>query len=150
MANDWIGVDTRTPGTDVTFTLTITGLPAGAYNWLSGHHDGGVPASGTPSGNIDGTADYSFTDATGTNTLANGIIFSKQLDGDPPSFFSHDFTSNGSPIVFSMFKDEGQGVAGDINAIFAFTNSLVITQIPEPSAAVLGLFGLLGLLRRRR
>ena len=150
--NDWIGVDTRTSGVDVTFTLTVSGLPAGNYTWLSGHHDGGVNAGSN--GNLDGSADYSFTDASGsTGLIADGITFTRQDVPDTPSFLSLNFTSNGTDdVVFSMQMDENQRAdPSDTNSLFAFANSLVIEDaVPEPSTALLGLLGGLGLLRRRR
>ncbi len=125
---DWIGVDTRASGVDVTMTMTVSGLPAGDYNWLSGHHDGG-------NGNIEGLADYTFTDAGGTETVPDGINISRQLDDDePPATFSRDFTSDGlGDIVVSFVMDNGQADvgAGDINAIFVFINSLVISQAAD-------------------
>jgi len=149
-ANDWIGVDTRTGGVDVVFRLTLSGLPAGAYTWLSGHHDGGVNAASN--GNLDGLADYSFTDATGTANVANGVTFTRQDQGDAPSTLGFNFTSDGSDVVFEMTMDEGQGTVDDTNSLFALANSLVITDaVPEPSTAllaVLGIFG--GLVRRKR
>ena len=40
LTNDWIGVDTRAAGMNVTLTVNFAGLPAGMYSWLSTHHDG--------------------------------------------------------------------------------------------------------------
>jgi len=152
--NDWIGLDTRTGGVDVTFTLTISGLPAGDYTWLSGHHDGGVNLAGPSNGNLDGNADYSFTDASGsTGLIADGVTFTRQDIPDTPSFLSLNFTSDGTnDVVFSMQMDENQRAdPSDTNSLFAFANSLVISDaVPEPSTALLGLLGGLGLLRRRR
>jgi len=37
LMRDWIGTDTRQPGDPM--TLTIKGLPAGTYEWVSYHHD---------------------------------------------------------------------------------------------------------------
>ncbi|UCG59272.1 MAG: lamin tail domain-containing protein [Phycisphaerales bacterium] len=37
LLNDWIGTDNRQPGDPM--TLTIQGLPAGTFNWISYHHD---------------------------------------------------------------------------------------------------------------
>ena len=37
LLRDWIGSDTRSAGDPL--TLTISGLPAGTYSWLSYHHD---------------------------------------------------------------------------------------------------------------
>lgn len=146
LANDWIGVDTRNGGTDVTMALSIVGLPAGQYSWLSYHADG---TTGVSNGNLNGTADYIFTDASGSSGLvADGISISEGNAGAPVSTFSRAFTSDGSEVTFSTIMDNGQGGTA---ALFALTNGVEITQVPEPSSALLGLLGLSALgLRRRR
>lgn len=147
VVNDWIGVDTRTGGTDVTMALSIVGLPSGQYSWLSYHHDGGLA---TTNGNLNGTNDYSLVDASGsTGIIANGITIGEGNLGGAISTFSTNFTSNGSAVTFTQIMDAGQG--GTSAGLFALTNGVVITQVPEPSVALLGAFalGLLGLRRRR-
>ena len=150
--NDWLGVDTRNTGTDVTMTIDVAGLPAGIYTWLSEHHDGGA---GATNGNLNGAADFTFTDALGTSTGLQP--FSAQNNGDPISTFSTSFTSDGvNSVSLSLAMDLGQGLdPNDIdtaNHLFAFANSLVITQIPEPSTYVLLGAGLAvaALVRRRK
>jgi len=154
VANDWIGVDTRgnpaPNGTDVNMSITIAGLPAGQYNWLSGHHDGGG-AQGTGNGNIQGLADFNITDATGTSNNPSAVNLTRNDTlSDTPDPFSWDFTSDGSDVVVDLVMDFNQGDTGDTNAIFIHMNSLAITEIPEPSAGLLAALGLVGLLRRRR
>jgi len=150
VANDWIGVDTRNTGVDVTMTITLSGLPAGQYNWLSGHHDGGG-AQGTGNGNIQGLADFNITDATGSSNNANAVNLTRNDTlTDTPDPFSYDFTSDGSDVVVDLVMDINQGDVGDTNAIFIHMNSLAISEIPEPSAGILAGLGLVGLLRRRR
>lgn len=149
--NDWLGVDTRTGGVDVTLTVTVSGLPAGFYSWFSTHHDGGSDAT---NGNLNGVADYEFIDASGSSGLiADGIIFSEQDELEPISAFSQLFVSDGSPVSLSIIMDNGQGdPLTDNNALFAFINSVEITAVPEPGAlALVGCvsFGL-GMIRRRR
>ncbi len=59
----WIGTDTRVAFDPV--TLTISGLPAGVYDWLSYHHD---PKDQT------GTFDMAINDATGSKTITGTDI----------------------------------------------------------------------------
>lgn len=146
--NDWIGVDTRVAGVDVTLRIIFSGLPAGAYSWTSSHHDGGA---GATNGNLLGSADYIMLDATGSSGLiANGITFSSQNLGQTPSVFSRQFTSNGvGDVSLSLIMDNGQG--DPTNALFAFVNSVVISEVvPEPSGALLSLLAGAALMRRRR
>jgi hypothetical protein len=149
LTNDWIGVDTRAAGMNVTLTVNFAGLPAGLYSWLSTHHDGApTTAPATSNGNLSGMPDYSFTDASGVRT---GILnLSSQLDNDPVSTFATTFRSNGvAPVSFSMIMDNGQGDV-PANALFAFINGVQITNIPEPASLVLIGVGLIGLAFTRR
>lgn len=149
--NDWLGVDARnTAGgnPEATFTITVSGLPAGLYSWDSILHDGGTGTTGGGQGNIFGNIRTTFTDATGTVLGTSVISAENPADGggpQPQSNFTTTFTSDGSDVSLALGST---GTGGD--AIFALTNSLEITAIPEPSAALLGMVGLLGLLRRRR
>ncbi|MCA9190061.1 MAG: PEP-CTERM sorting domain-containing protein [Pirellulaceae bacterium] len=146
VANDWIGADTRNGGVDVTLAINVAGLPAGDYNWLSIHHDGGA---GATNGNLSGMPDYTFADANGSMT---GILMeSSQNDGDPVATFSKSFTSDGvSPVSLTMVMDNGQGDSPG-TALFAFINSVQITQVPEPNTAMLTVVAMaMAALSRRR
>lgn len=117
--NDWIGVDTRSGGVDVTMSLTFTGIPSGTYEWLSYHEDGGT---GAGNGNLDGECDYSFTDAEGTRS---GIIDLSNAFDSTTGTFTNAFVSDGSNTVsFTMVMDEGQGGS---SALFAFIGGLEIS-----------------------
>lgn len=141
--NDWIGADTRAGGTDVTLALTFAGLPAGTYNWLSYHEDGGDGAS---NGNLNGQFDYTLTGGipgTGLGTMSDAF------DDPVVGMLATTFVSDGiTPTVFSMQMDENQG---GTSALFAFIGGVEITQaVPEPST--IGLLGIaaFGMLMRRK
>jgi len=138
--NDWIGVDSREGGTDVTLTITVSGLLAGEYSWLSNHHDGGT---GVANGNQMAPGTFTF-DSAGPDDIQN---FSHSPgNGGNMSFaqFATNFTSDGSPVSLSIAVDD-TGAAD-----FGFINDFTITQIPEPSGSLLALVGAAGLLIRRR
>lgn len=139
--NDWLGVDTRADGVDVTMSLEFVGLPAGDYNWLSYHEDG----IENPNGNLDGGADYFLAGKTGTITFSTG--------GGPISTLSETFSSDGvNPVTFTMVMDNGQ-LGEDpsaVNRLFAFAGGVEVSVIPEPSTLALIGLGLLGLAVRRR
>ncbi len=70
--------------------------------------------------------------------------FSLLNDGTIRNF---SVTSNGSGSIAFRFFEGQNDIDGGTSATF---NALSMTQIPEPSAALLGGLGLLALLRRRR
>lgn len=61
LMQDWVGTDLRPGNTGDPLVLTITGLPAGTYAWISYHHDTGTSAT-------VGSADVTVTDAAGSST----------------------------------------------------------------------------------
>jgi hypothetical protein len=98
----------------------------------------------TLSGLVDGTQ-YRiqfFTDSTGNNTQTiSGSANMNSLNGQ---FVTGTFTADATTQVLTVGYTSGE---------FATASALTIgeiTVIPEPSAALLGALGLLGLLRRRR
>lgn len=148
LTNDWIGVDTRNGGVDVSLAVSVAGLPAGLYSWLSTHHDGGtVVAPIVSGGNLSGMPDFSFTDADG---VASGTMnLSSERDLDPIATFARTFRSDGiNPISFQMVMDNGQGDV-PANALFAYINGVEITSIPEPTTLFLSGLGIAALLVTR-
>lgn len=111
LLRDWIGTDTRQVGDPM--TLTITGLPAGTYEWVSYHHDGHDQT---------GTFDVTLNDMAGSTTttgldISNGTGF--QLADvttltltivsngkDPVSLVFHT-TSPNSPVAGAFFLMNG-------------------------------------------
>ena len=148
LVNDWIGVDTRGGSEPVTLTVKVSGLAPGNYNWLSYHHDGG------PDGNLDGQADYTFSDSNGAGALvANGITFSSGAAMEAISTFSTPFSITAGGIAqLDVIMVNGQGTVDDTNSLFAFVNGLEITSaVPEPSSlSILGLISVMAVTRRRR
>lgn len=83
-----------------------------------------------------GTGKYAADDFLDTFSLLN--------DGTIASF---SVTSNASGLIAFDFFEGQNDTNGTTNATF---NAMSITQVPEPSTALLGGLGLLALLRRRR
>ena len=140
--NDWIGVDSRNGGTNVSLTITISGLAAGDYTWLSNHHDGGT---GVTNGNQAAPATLTFNSAS--PQVVDAAFAHSAGNGGNTSYaqFSTAFTSDGSDVSLTIAVND-TGIAD-----FGFINDVTIANaIPEPSTALLGLLGGLGLLRRRR
>lgn len=132
---DWIGTDKReSPGNP--FTLTISGLPAGNYGWLSYHHD---------TQDQHGTFNVTVNDANGSTTTSGLVISSTQSssppvtnlanvtkfiaaiksDGTNPISFIFNLTSATNPVSTAFFVMNG----------FELTNSTVIA--PQQTNATL-------------
>jgi len=107
LLRDWIGTDTRAAGDPM--TLTISGLPAGAFQWVSYHHD---------RNDQTGVFKVTVTDAAGSATTAdidisNGTNF-KLAD---VTKFTTRITSNGKTDVTLVF-DQTSASSTVTNAIF--------------------------------
>lgn len=107
LLRDWIGTDTRQVGDPMTFT--ISGLPAGSYEWISYHHD-----------RNDQTGIFSVTvnDAAGSKTttgidISNGTNF--QLAN--VTKFTTTIVSDGRSNVTLVF-DQTSASSVVANAIF--------------------------------
>ncbi len=90
---DWIGTDNRQAGDPM--TLTISGLPAGLYDWSSYHHDGD---------NQTGRFDVTVNDAAGSKTTLNFDITNSRggdniLNFADISVFKARIVSNGSAVT---------------------------------------------------
>lgn len=122
LITDWLGIDSRTGNggngnwdlteftTPTYMTLTIGGLPAGTYNWLSLHHDTEhcwcdfqVEISTDDGFSYSEPIFMEGTDSTPAGNPASPMEYQGLDDPDPrnlPSTFKTSFTTNGDDVVF--------------------------------------------------
>ena len=96
---DWIGTDKRTANANP-LLLTISGLPAGTYSWLSYHHDvadqtGVCAVTVTDATGSVTTTDIEMTDSEGTDLI---------VEFDSISTFATTIVSNGTDDVTLSFE----------------------------------------------
>ena len=72
LLRDWIATDNRQPGDPM--TLTISGLPAGTYSWLSYHHDNHSQRGIFDVTVTDATGSVATTDIQITDTRNSGVV----------------------------------------------------------------------------
>jgi hypothetical protein len=146
------GVDSRASS----LTISLSGVTAGLHTWTSYHLDNGLPAT-AGNGNQSGQLRIEFSNDSGVTftTLASAFqIADTEALGVPPDAnpFSHTFTSVAGQDVRFRFTNVAPGLLAsgsvDVGQDFVVINGFNL--IPEPSSALLGLIGALGLLRRRR
>ena len=137
-----IGLDFQIHGS-ASFAASSFGNPDGVFN-LSGL--GGTISDGSP---FIGETVYivigNGPDLSSSSQFAvwnSGNMFAKTED--IPTTSVGVTPSNQSQLVFGSIG--GSATTGGTE----FDNSLVLSSIPEPSVTILGLLGMLGLLRRRR
>ena len=96
LLRDWIATDNRQPGDPM--TLTISGLPAGTYSWLSYHHDNHMQR---------GVFDVTVTDATGSVTTTDIQITDTRVSGvvnfEDMTRFTTTIVSDGTNPVTLVF-----------------------------------------------
>lgn len=117
LMRDWIGTDTRSAGDP--FTLTIRGLPAGTYGWVSYHHD-------TEARHM-GQFDVTVHDAEGS-AITTGI----QITGDAVTTmagaakFTTSLASNGVDDITLVFDQ--QPYSFEYNAAWFIMNGFEISD----------------------
>ncbi len=124
LLRDWIGTDNRGLGNPM--TLTISGLPAGAYSWLSYHHD---PTNQT------GLFDVTVNDALGSTTTLDIDISATSSDNITAladvTKFTATIASNGTNPVTLVFS--AQASTPTTQAFFVMNAfELSVTTIPSP------------------
>ncbi|MEN6428300.1 MAG: discoidin domain-containing protein, partial [Phycisphaerales bacterium] len=131
LVRDWIGTDGRQPGDPM--TLTISGLPAGSYKWVSLHHD---PQDQT------GVFDVTVNDASGSTTTtgidisdlsAGGILKLAEM-----TTFETTIISNGTDDITLVFDLTSS--TGTVATAFFVMNSFELTaqstgnaMLPSPA-----------------
>jgi fibronectin-binding autotransporter adhesin len=117
------------------------------------------------SGGVAGT-DFDFINVTGGTMTNDGALTivdfgSFDISAQTGTYNLFDFVANtgdfdvvtvdGTSLTYNVGTDDWSATAGDATYNFAEgTGVLSVTVVPEPTAALLGGLGLLGLLRRRR
>ena len=126
---DWIGTDTREPGDPL--TLTISGLPAETYTWVSYHHD---TAKNATAGYQTGLFDVTVNDAAGSaTTMGVDISSSSTVAEDIVTFadvttFTTQIKSNGSDITLVFH----QQVSTPSAEAFFVMNGFEMTSLRMP------------------
>ena len=120
LLDDWIGVDGRGTGPR-TMTVTLSGLPAGSYDWKSYHDDSSADGTSLMDSNMSYTMDHA-------GTQVSGSFFQSEHLGDTVDF---SFISDGmNDVVFTM--------VADVDTI-AIMNGFSFATIYDIWAAVYGL-----------
>ena len=128
---DWIGTDQReNPGDPM--TLTISGLPAGAYGWLSYHHDTqdqqghfSVTVNDAAGSAATSGLQVSHSLSTTATNLASVTKFTTTISSDGVNPVSFVWEATDAPTFNTMFVMNG----------FELTNS--VAMAPEQTNAAL-------------
>lgn len=165
LLTDFIGIDTRTgnggngdwdgtTGTPTHLDLTLSGVPAGSYSWTSYHHDTeNVWADYSVGVSLDGGSSFTSAGAgsmTSSSSGGNPANPNRVSDGSADtlsSTFRTAFAADGANDVVIRFTPMADTQVH--RRIFA-VNGFELAVVPEPSTALLGLFGLALAFRRRR
>ncbi len=130
LMRDWIGTDNQSPGNPM--TLAISGLPAGAYSWLSYHHD---------MDNQTGLFDVTVNDALGSTTTRNIDISDKTTDKITAlanvSRFTATLASDGTNPITLVFSAQASAPATQaffvMNGFELFSSTIASPIALEPT-----------------
>ncbi|MBP7051590.1 MAG: discoidin domain-containing protein [Phycisphaerae bacterium] len=125
LIRDWIGTDGRSVGDPM--TLTIKGLPAGQYNWLSYHHD---PQDQT--GVFSVTVNDAMGSATTTGIDISDLSPSGVLALADMTKFTTRIVANGTDDVSLVFDITSS--TGTTATAFFVMNAFEMTSIDTGSA----------------
>jgi hypothetical protein len=171
LMRDYVRVDGVTSGTVATANGKISGLVVGGTYDLYFYGQGEImnPASLQPSLNrgqnslftVNGNSKQTSWDGTllGDNQLVEGIEFVKftavatngGAEGGVITFsFSNVVASGATPNAATDLADNGNTSGNTASRYGALNGFQIVSVVPEPSAALLSLLGMAGLLRRRR
>lgn len=114
LLRDWIGTDGQKA--QVPLTLTISGIPAGKYEWESYHHD---------FSNQAGIFSAEISDANGTSTHSAIGISAGNLPLDNVTKLKTIIESDGSDVVFSFEMD----AYAEVSVSFFVMNGFVLTEM---------------------
>lgn len=109
LMRDWIGTDRRVAGNPL--TLTLSGVPAGTYSWLSYHHD---------TENQTGLFDVTVTDDAGSATTLSVDISQGNIPLDNVTTFSSSIVSDGSDVTLVFDKHSSGSVVESFFLMNAF------------------------------
>jgi hypothetical protein len=126
---DWIGTDQReNPGDPM--TLTITGLPAGTYGWLSYHHDTQdqqghfrVTVNDAAGSNMTSGLQVSHSQSTTATNLASVTKFATTLASDGINPVSLVWEATDAPNFNTMFVMNGFEITNSVVAAPQQTNA---------------------------
>lgn len=125
LIRDWIGTDGRSAGDPM--TLTIKGLPAGSYAWLSYHHD---PQDQTGQFSVtvnDATGSTTTTDIDISDITPSGVVKLADM-----AQFTTTITSNGADDVTLVFDITSS--TGTTTTAFFVMNAFELTAIDTDQA----------------
>ncbi|MGB6220205.1 hypothetical protein [Haloferula sp.] len=140
LMRDWIGIDARAasggngPGVDTTMAFTLSGLPAGIYQYRGYHHDiANVQAAFAISVNADGVTDVPIGAFRMTHSSDNGLSpasnpGSGNQPSDLPSTIEFLFSANGTDDVVISYVVQEQA-SGVLNSLLGINGIEVTTAV---------------------